>query len=126
MSSATVSPPCKRPRLTSPHNSYRGHDSATLTSPFQRKHSQPPAAGENQGDGRWNRSPRRARRPEYELAYTFKGHAAGVSSVKFSPDGKWIASCCKFVCVDCEGERVRKMRERYPGRGGVGGVTMGL
>jgi COMPASS component SWD3 len=35
----------------------------------------------------------RPRTLDYALQYTLKGHKRGVASVKFSPDGKWIASC---------------------------------
>jgi len=38
----------------------------------------------------------RPTRLNYVPHMTLRGHKRGVAAVKFSPDGKWIASCCKL------------------------------
>lgn len=39
-------------------------------------------------------------RPHYELKHTLPGHSMSISSVKFSPDGMLLASCCTSFIVD--------------------------
>jgi WD40 repeat protein len=41
----------------------------------------------------------RPTRLEYALHMTLKGHKRGVAAVKWSPDGRWIASCCKYFLL---------------------------
>lgn len=51
------------------------------------------AEGTPEGGAKRRKVIERPRKLDYALQYTLKGHKRGVAGVKFSPDGKWIASC---------------------------------
>ncbi|KAF3919827.1 Coronin-7 [Dactylellina cionopaga] len=85
------SPPFKRQRTTSPsppvQDRYR-----TKNDPTSGIVSAPTSPPTQVFSNELSPTPRPNSGPYYKLKYTLTGHSRGVSSVKFSPDGKWLAS----------------------------------
>ena len=65
-----------------------------------------------------------ARAPAYDLHTTLRGHERSVSSVKFSPDGEWIASSSADQSVRLWSARTSKFDKSLVGHdGGVSDVA---
>ena len=56
----------------------------------------PDQGSEDEGTKPKRRKVERPTTLNYVPCLTLRGHKRGVAAVKFSPDGKWIASCCKM------------------------------
>jgi COMPASS component SWD3 len=69
-----------------------------LTSDADNQFQTPDQGSEDEqgnGSGAKRRKIERPTRLNYVPHMTLRGHKRGVAAVKFSPDGKWIASCCE-------------------------------
>ncbi len=70
-------------KSSSIHSSHSDHDRELTASPEPAQTAEPPQPQEEP----WR---------NYKLRATLEGHRRGVSAVKFSPDGRFIASCCAY------------------------------
>lgn len=73
-----------------PHSSVPSHPAHGLPHPQHQPHASAPSAAAAA-------NATATRKPNYELKFSLVGHRKAVSSVKFSPDGKWLASSCKLL-----------------------------
>lgn len=97
----------KRKRSRSPDSDYAQYDGAGRDSKLQYAYDEDhPSDAEQayhsaeEGENGAALKKRRIERPKrlnYVPYMTLRGHKRGISAVKFSPDGKWIASCCKLA-----------------------------
>ncbi len=59
-----------------------------------------PAEHEEDGVAAKRQKLERPKRLNYKPYMTLRGHKRGVAAVKYSPDGRWIASCCRTPLED--------------------------
>lgn len=92
-----MEPPSKRPKLYEPpsedHRPVASKVPKSIHLAAQGQLGVPVPAADADQDGQ-DAAKATQPAPNYQLAYTLKGHDRAVSAVKFSPDGKYLASSC--------------------------------
>ena len=67
--------------------------------------------------------------PNYQLKYTLTGHTKAIASVKFSPDGKFLASACIATILRQGADKTVKLWDGFDGtwkatfEGHIGGIS---
>jgi hypothetical protein len=73
-----------------------GNEESNISDINAEKSRSPSVMGEHSGDPRRSPTPEGSPKLAYKPKLILRGHRKGITSVKFSPDGKWIASSCAF------------------------------
>lgn len=90
-------PPAKRPKLYDPSSrpvASKMPKSLHMANPAYAAPAPAPQPASNDDQANQEDLRKTQPAPNYQLAFTLKGHDRAVSSVKFSPDGKLLASAC--------------------------------